>query len=146
MKQIALATFTLATLLSISGCTIAGFAVGAATDARQPKQEKTLRGEEIFELKKNTNITVFRKDAEPLKGSWQGVTSIALSKDKVVSGIILAQNRGSIDHYKIPFEHIDYVYVPARKAKGKIIGLAVGAAIDIGVIIISLNSLTFDFF
>lgn len=138
-------------LLSISSflqtrCTVAGFAIGASQDARQPKQEKTITSQEIAGLKKNTRITVYRAGHEPITGIYRGNINVRLSKDVTVPGIILEKKGAQFEQHQIPLEQIEKVYVPARTAKGKLIGLAVGFGVDLGIILISLASFSFDFF
>lgn len=126
-------------LLLQMGCTVIGFTAGALSDARQPKQEKTIQTQEVVELKKNALITVFYKDSTQVTGLYREVIHIRSSKDSTSAGILLEKKGGQFEQYRIPFEQIDHIYVPARKSKGKIIGLAVGVAVDLSVIFISFS-------
>lgn len=123
---------------------VAGFAIGASQDARQPKQEKTITSQEIANLKKNALITVYRTGHEPITGIYRGDINVRLSKDVAVPGIVLEKKGSHFEQHQIPLEQIEKVHVPARTAKGKILGLAIGAAVDIGVIVLSLSALNFD--
>lgn len=133
--------FTVFTLLFFfqANCTVIGFTAGALSDARQPKQEKTIQAQEVVELKKNALITVFYKDSTQVTGLYREVIHIKSSNDSTSAGILLEKKGGQFEQYRIPFEQIDHIYVPARKSKGKIIGLAVGVAVDLGVLLIALQ-------
>lgn len=148
MKKLLLASplaaaLCLAIWLTQSGCTILGFAVGASQDNRQPKQEMTVQGMEIYAIKAQTRITVYRKNLEPLTGYFKEAVRMNPKTDTAVNGILLQQK--SVDH-RIPLDQIDHVYVPGRKATGKIIGAVVGLAIDAGLYVLALSNLELDLF
>lgn len=126
------------------GCTLIGFAIGASVDARQPKQEKNIRGWEVTTLKDNARITVYRKNGESLDGIYKGVVKIDPRKDSVATGLILEKKGSSSAQHHIPFDKIDHVYVPARKVKGRIIGPAIGFVIDAGVFLVVASNFVID--
>ncbi len=117
-----------------SGCTVAGYFIGASIDKRQPLRDTTIQGWEAIILNDKTHITVFRKDKEPLEGNYKGLVKMNPRTDSVATGLLLQQ--GSTVEYRIPFERIDHIHVPARKAKGRILGSVIGFVADIGAAIV----------
>ncbi len=126
------------------GCTLIGFAIGASIDGKQPKQEKNIQGWEATTLKDNTRITVYRKNGDSLKGIYRGVVKIDPKKDSVATGLLVEKGGNNLVRHQIPFDMIDHVYVPARKAKGRIIGSAIGFVIDGGLTLIAISSIAID--
>ena len=135
--SILMCTFFVFTLIPHLSCTIIGLATGATIDARQPKNEKTIRSQEIAEIKKNALITVYRKNLEPITGFYRGSISTGDSK---ATAIFLDKKGGKFEQYQIPYEQIDHIYIPPRKSIGKLIGSEIGAAIDITLLILFSNS------
>jgi len=127
-------------LLPQISCTIIGFATGAAIGRSQPKKEKTIQGQEIVQLKKNTLITVHRKKMEPITGSYRGTINVKSSSDSTFAAILLDKKGAQSERYYIPTEQIDHIYVPARKSTGEFVGTAIGAAIDITLLILFLST------
>ncbi len=134
--------FTLFTLVAatLGSCTIVGLITGAAIDAKQPKNERTIQSGEIAELKKNALVTVYRKDLEPLTGFYRGTIDVKSPGKSDTAAMLLNKKGGSSEQYYIPLEQIDHIYIPARKSNGKLVGLAVGGVVDLALCLIWLNA------
>lgn len=137
--------FSLLSILAHSGCTAAGFGIGAAIDARQPKKEMTIQGWEVVKLRKNARITVYRKDHEPLTGNYLGVTKMNPQTDTANNTLLVGKKGDYSTRYQIPFGNIEQIHVPGRKATGRIVGPIIGFVLDVGFVVLAANSLEFNF-
>ncbi|MEO6038057.1 MAG: hypothetical protein ABIQ93_06555, partial [Saprospiraceae bacterium] len=132
-------------LLPYYGCTALGFVIGASIDKRQPKKELNIQGWEVATLRRSAKITIYRKDNQPLRGHYIGVGKMNPQTDTITNAIVIKIKGRNVKEVKFPFVKIDHVYIPARKATGRIIGPIIGLAVDLAGIVISISSISFDY-
>lgn len=139
---IASAFFAIIMMSQIS-CTIIGFVIGSARDRQQPKKEKTIQSQEIAELNEGTLVTIHRTNKEPITGFFRGSTNVASSGDSTFIAILIDKKGRQSEQYRIPIGQIDHIYIPPRKSTGKIIGTAIGVAIDVTLGIIFFSDFSY---
>ena len=133
------------TSIPLTGCTAIGFGIGALTDMSNGKRAP----EKLGPIRSGTQITVWLRDGHKLDGQYMGRAD-SLSRDSTMTpassadltavhtpSLLLATNHGTRE---IPIEDVKRVSVPV--VRGKLVGLAGGATIDVLMILLLLAALS----
>ena len=138
----------------LGGCSAVGLGVGAAVDSGRPDC-KFVEKEQVVSLKPDTRITVYTRDGSQKTGDFGGLDPqpsfqnpdiqkellAAVSEKRILlrnildsCGAIDGDNSLQASEEYVDFQDITFIEVPRGKNM-KWVGLGLGAAVDVAVII-----------
>jgi hypothetical protein len=122
--------------LGVSGCSLVLFGVGTLADAATPEYDE-LKGDEIEEMPKNSEVSVLTVDGSSSKGKYKGLYETQ-ETDKVKVSPTYLRIRTSFDYKDIDVRRIIYVRKKnTHHAKWAL--LAAGIALDAVLVYLAIS-------
>jgi hypothetical protein len=130
------------TLLVISGCTVIGAGIGAATDIdKKDERPVILPGwGEVRTLKPGNWVEIVKKDEQKEEGKFVKLLLTPQENGDTVRSLMIAP-KNEIGQKAIDINDIDHIVLGTKSTSGATKGLFIGAAVDIATVAVVAYSL-----